>query len=152
MALVHVQASGSNLVRTGGSCDGCPDATAVSEGQIADNGFVEFIAPEQGTLRYVGLAPGGPGTSPGDLSFALRLQNGVVEVRENNVYRVEHQFAAGDMFRIAVESGGGIVVLGRQGPAQAFRVADLRGSYPAWSPDGTMIALAATIDPIASYN
>ena len=57
-----------------------------------------------------------------------------------------------DGARIAVESGGGIVVLGRQGPAQAFRVADLRGSYPAWSPDGTTIALAATIDPISSYN
>jgi hypothetical protein len=105
MSLINVQAAGSNLARTGGSCDGCPDATAVSEGQIADNGFVEFIASEQGTLRYVGLAPGGPGTSPADLSFALRLQNGVVEVREHNSYRMETGFSTGDVLRIAVEGG-----------------------------------------------
>jgi Tol biopolymer transport system component len=59
---------------------------------------------------------------------------------------------APDGSRIAVESGGGIVVLGRQGPPQAFSVSGLRSSYPSWSPDGTMIAIAATNDPIASYN
>ena len=53
---------------------------------------------------------------------------------------------------IAVESGGGIVVLGQQEPAQAFSVAGLRSSYPSWSPDGATIVIAATSDPIASYN
>jgi hypothetical protein len=105
MALQNVQASGSNLARSGGSCDGCPDATAVSEGQISGSGFVEFVAGEQGTLRYVGLAPGGPGTGAADLAFALRLQNGVVEVRENNSYRMETTFGAGDVMRIAVDNG-----------------------------------------------
>jgi Tol biopolymer transport system component len=59
---------------------------------------------------------------------------------------------APDGSRIAVESGGGIVVVGRQGPPQAFSVSGLRSSFPSWSPDGTMIAIAATSDPIASYN
>ena len=54
--------------------------------------------------------------------------------------------------RIAVETGGGIVVIRQQGPLQAFSVSGLRSSYPSWSPDGTMIAIAATSDPIASYN
>ena len=53
---------------------------------------------------------------------------------------------------IAVESGGGIVILGPQGPAQAFAVPGLRTTYPSWSPDGGAIAIAATSDPIASYN
>jgi Tol biopolymer transport system component len=53
---------------------------------------------------------------------------------------------------IAVESGGGIVVLGPQEPSRAFGVPGLRNSYPAWSPDGIAIAITATSDPIASYN
>jgi Tol biopolymer transport system component len=53
---------------------------------------------------------------------------------------------------IAVESGGGIVVLGQQGPAQAFSVPGLRSSHPSWSSDGTAIAIVAAEDPIASYN
>jgi Tol biopolymer transport system component len=53
---------------------------------------------------------------------------------------------------IAVESGGGIVVLGPQGPLQTFVVPGLRSSYPSWSPAGTAIAVAATSDPIASYD
>jgi Tol biopolymer transport system component len=53
---------------------------------------------------------------------------------------------------IAVESGGGIVVLGPQGPPQTFGVPGLRSSYPSWSPDGTAIAIAVNSDPIASYN
>ena len=53
---------------------------------------------------------------------------------------------------IAVESGGGIVVLGLQGQTQTFSIPSLRSSYPSWSPDGTAIAIAATSDPITSYN
>jgi Tol biopolymer transport system component len=53
---------------------------------------------------------------------------------------------------IAVESGGGSIVLGPLGPSKTFGVPGLRSSYPAWSPDGTTIAVAATNDPIASYN
>jgi Tol biopolymer transport system component len=57
-----------------------------------------------------------------------------------------------DGSQIAVESGGGIVVLGERGIVRAFTVSGLRSSYPSWSIDGTLIALAATGDPIAMYN
>ena len=50
------------------------------------------------------LAYGGPGTAPGDINFALRLQNGVAEVRESNAYRTEIGFAAGDTLAIVVEN------------------------------------------------
>ena len=103
MSLLNVSASGSSLVKTGG-CDGCADAFAVSE-QATGNGALEFTATEAGTLRFVGLDSGGAGTAAGDLDFALRLQGGVVEVRESGAYRMETGFSAGDAFQITMELG-----------------------------------------------
>jgi Tol biopolymer transport system component len=57
-----------------------------------------------------------------------------------------------DGSQIAVESGGGIIILGEQGPEQGSAVSGLRGSHPSWSPDGTAIAISAAIDPITVYN
>jgi hypothetical protein len=104
--------SGSNVVKSGG-CDGCPDASAVSDQTIAGNGYFEFTAAEAASLRFVGLAAGGVGTAAGSLTFAVRLQGGVVEVRESGSYRAESSFAPGDTFRIAVASG--VVTYSRNG-------------------------------------
>ena len=57
-----------------------------------------------------------------------------------------------DGSQIAVESSGGIMVLGEEGPLQAFRIPGLRSSYPAWSSDGMSIAVSAGTDPISVYN
>jgi Tol biopolymer transport system component len=57
-----------------------------------------------------------------------------------------------DGSRLAVESGGEIVVLWQQGALQAFSVPGLRSSYPSWSADGNSIAIMAGGDPIANYN
>jgi hypothetical protein len=103
MFTANVTATGTSLVKTSG-CDGCPDASGVSSGQVSGSGIVQFVASEAGTLRFVGLGYGGAGTPPGDIAFALRLQNGVVEVRENNTYRTELAFTAGDTFAITVEN------------------------------------------------
>jgi Tol biopolymer transport system component len=54
--------------------------------------------------------------------------------------------------QIAVESGGGIVVLGAERPPEEFTVSGLRSTYPTWVPGGGAIAVAATRDPIAIYN
>jgi hypothetical protein len=99
----NVSATGNSVVKTGG-CDGCPDASAVSSAQVSGTGVLQFVAPEAGTLRYIGLGYGGAGTAPGDITFALRLQNGIAEVRENNTYRSEIGFAAGDSFSITVDN------------------------------------------------
>jgi hypothetical protein len=103
MSLLNVSASGTSLVKSGG-CDGCADAFAVSE-QATGNGALEFTATEAGSLRFVGLDSGGAGTAAGDLDFALRLQSGVVEVRESGSYRAETGFGSGDVFRIAIANG-----------------------------------------------
>ena len=104
MSLINVTAAGNRLQKTGG-CDGCPDGSAVSEQQVSGNGALQFSATETGTLRFAGLSSGGIGTQPGDLSFALRLQGGTVEVRESGAYRSETSFQAGDTLRVAVENG-----------------------------------------------
>lgn len=112
MSLINVSASGSDLAKTGG-CDGCADAFATSEQTMSGTGVIEFTASETGSLRIVGLGSGGPGTAAGDIQFALRLQGGVVEVRESGAYRTETSFGAGDAFRIAVE--GGVVSYSKNG-------------------------------------
>lgn len=104
-SLVNVAANGGTLQKTGG-CGGCPDAGAVSEQQITSgDGSVEFTASEANTLRFVGLSVGNSGTGAAEIRFALRLQGGVAEVREAGAYKADVRFAAGDVFRIAVEGG-----------------------------------------------
>lgn len=113
MSLINVTPTGTGLEKTAG-CDGCPDASAVSEQRIdTGNGAVEFVAPESGTLRFVGLGSGGIGTGAADVDFALRLHRGVAEVRESGAYKTDIGFAAGDSFRIAFE--GGVVTYSKNG-------------------------------------
>jgi Tol biopolymer transport system component len=58
-----------------------------------------------------------------------------------------------DGSQMAVETGGGIAVLGVNEPVQAFSVPGLRSTYPAWgTDDGMTIAVSAVTDPIAIYN
>jgi hypothetical protein len=111
MSLINMGANGAGLQKTSG-CAGCPDASAVSEQQIA-TGALEFIASESGSLRFVGLGSGGIGTGAGDINFAIRLQGGVAEVRESGAYKTETGFAAGDTFRISIE--GGVVRYAKNG-------------------------------------
>ncbi len=103
--LVNATASGNSLLKTSG-CDGCQDAGAASQQQIpSGDGYFEFTAPETTTLRFAGLSHGNIGTTAAEILFAIRLQTGYVDVRESGVYRASSTFVAGDVFRVAVESG-----------------------------------------------
>lgn len=104
-SLVNATASSGSLQKTGG-CDGCPDAGAISQQQIASgNGAVSFTATETSTLRIVGLSHGNTDTGFSDVDFGIRLGPGYAEVRENGVYRADTPIAAGDRFKVAVEAG-----------------------------------------------
>ncbi|HEY1992324.1 MAG TPA: hypothetical protein VGH71_07660, partial [Gammaproteobacteria bacterium] len=105
-SLVNVAASSGSLQKTGG-CDGCEDATAASQQQIAlgNSGYVEFTASETNTLRSVGLANVSSGTGVANMDFAIRLQSGNLEVREKGIYKAGTSFVSGDVFRIAVDGG-----------------------------------------------
>jgi Concanavalin A-like lectin/glucanases superfamily/Bacterial Ig domain len=104
-SLVNATATGNSLQKTSG-CDGCQDAGAVSQQQIASgDGYFEFTATETDALRFAGLSNGNPGTSAAEIKYAIRLQSGSVDVRESGVYRASSTFVSGDIFRVAVESG-----------------------------------------------
>jgi hypothetical protein len=101
MSLMNVAESGATLTKVGG-CSGCPDGTAVSNQQVSGSGMLQFSTDDSSTLRFVGLAGSGIGTTPADVNFAIRLQGGVAEVRESGAYKSEIGFAAGDTFTITV--------------------------------------------------
>jgi hypothetical protein len=126
-SVVNATANGGNLMKSGG-CGGCPDAGAVSSQKIASgDGYVEFSVTESKTLRFIGLSSGNNGTAAEEIKFALRLQNGVAEVRESGAYRSETGFAAGDTFRIAIV--GGKVQYSKNGGV--FFTSSAAPSYPA---------------------
>lgn len=139
-SLVNATATGGSLQKAGG-CDGCDDAGAVSQQQITGgDGGVSFTGTETGTLRYVGLSHGNTDTQAADIDFAIRLGQGYAEVRENNVYRADTTFAAGDLFKVAVE--GGVVKYSKNGVV--FYTSTVAPTYPLLV-DSSLLSAGATI-------
>jgi hypothetical protein len=126
-SLVNLTASGGSLQKTGG-CDGCEDATALSQQQLASgaSGYLEFTASETNTLRAAGLVPAGTATGYANMSFAIRPQSGSAEVREKGVYKADTSFVSGDVFRIAV--GAGVVNYYKNGTL--FYTSSTAPTYP----------------------
>ena len=145
MSLVNVTATGASLQKTGG-CSGCADASAVSLAEISGTGTLEFVAADSGPLRLVGLAPGGIGTSAGDVSFAIRLQAGAAEVRESGAYKSEVSFAAGDRFQIRVANG--VVTYAKNGGV--FYTSGTQASY-ALRAHAVLFDLNATVSSVAIH-
>ncbi len=104
--IVNCSASGNTLQKVGGR-DDTPDAGAVSQQSIASgDGYLEFTATQTDKLGFCGLARTPSGTDFSAIDFAIKLTGrGVAEVRENNLYKSELSYSAGDLFRISVESG-----------------------------------------------
>lgn len=103
--LVNVTAGADTLQKTGG-CDGCADAGAVSEQQIAaGSGYLEFTVMNGSLVRYVGLNDNSTGTGSAEIPFAFKLSSGYAEVREYGQYRWDIAVSDGDVLRIAVEAG-----------------------------------------------
>jgi hypothetical protein len=128
MSLMNVVENGATLTKNGG-CSGCADGTAVSNQQISGSGMLQFSTDDSSTLRFVGLAASGIGTTPSDISFAIRLQAGVAEVRESGAYRTEISFAPGDTFTVAVNNGS--VTYAKNGSAFYTSAAGANGSVRA---------------------
>ena len=123
--VTNAAANGNTLTKTGG-CAGCQDAGASSQQQIASgDGFVEFTVVDPAKLRFLGLTSGGA-KNVDDLAFALRVQTGMVEVREHNQYKANSPVAANDKLRIAIE--GGKVKYYKNGAV--FYTSDAAPQYP----------------------
>ena len=123
---VNVSASGNTLVKSAG-CGGCADAGAASEQRLASgDGGLFFRATDPGPLRFAGLTWGEPTHQPTHIKFALRVQGGVVEVRESGTYRTDIRVAAGDVLGVTVS--GGAVKYSKNGEVFYTSTAELR--YP----------------------
>lgn len=102
---VNATLVGSTLTKTEG-CDGCEDAGAVSAEQILEgDGYLEFTVQDTQKMRYIGLSLSQAGTSASQMDFAVSLQAGYAEVRENGAYRSDTGINSGDVIRIAVTDG-----------------------------------------------
>jgi hypothetical protein len=125
---VNVTISGDVLQKTSG-CDGCFDAAAISEQQIAaGDGYVEYSIAATNTLFIAGLNNGNAGTGYADIDFAFRFNGaGHADVLQNGTYvGGDTSYAVGDVFRIAVV--GGTVLFSRNGSVLLERNAAV--TYP----------------------
>src|SRR3989441_3600089 len=106
-SLVNVTASGNSLTKSSG-CDGCADAGALSQQQIASgDGYVEFTASETSFLRTIGFKGRSSGVDTSEIPHAIRLKpDGVAEVREHGMVRTVTTYVRWDVFRIAIVAGG----------------------------------------------
>jgi hypothetical protein len=110
---VRARVDGTTLIKQGG-CDGCADAGARSQQEIRqDGGYLEFLVDEIQGLRFVGLSTRQAVTAAGQIDYALRIQAGYAEVRENGAYRAAVGLTAGDVLRISV--AGNAVTYSRNG-------------------------------------
>jgi hypothetical protein len=103
---VNVTGSRNSLTKSSG-CDGCADAGALSQQQIAFGpGCLEFTASETGSLRTVGFRSEGPDANTSEVQRAIRLKpDRVAEVRERGgPYR--RDIGPGRRVRIAIVAGG----------------------------------------------
>ena len=105
-SLVNVTASGNSLTKSSG-CDGCADAGALSQQQIASGGgYLEFTASEASSLRTIGFKSASPEANASEVPYAIRLKpDRIAEVREQGMVRTMTAYARGDVFRIAIVAG-----------------------------------------------
>ena len=109
---------------------------------------MEFTSHDvPGALRYVGLNQGGAGNTSTGIKYALRLQDGVAEVREKNTYRWDVTYAPGDVFQIKVNTSG-VVKYYKNGVL--FYMSGVRASFPLLV-DASLESLWATVDNVVLY-
>ncbi|MDY6984091.1 MAG: hypothetical protein SV422_13485, partial [Pseudomonadota bacterium] len=98
--LTNVAVTDGTLRKISG-CDGCGDALAIASAGIENgNGYLQITANVEDKLRMIGLSH-----DDATLSYSLRLQGNVAEVREDGKYLADTIFKEGDSLRITVENG-----------------------------------------------
>lgn len=134
--------TGNSLQKVSGRSDSA-DAGARSQ-QTANGGdvYLEFAIGEPGMTLFCGLTHATTGTGYTDIDFSFKLTDfGVAEVRENNVYLAETSYRAGDVFRVAVQSGKA-TYFKNGGP---FYTSSRAPSYPLFA-DASFLTVGGRID------
>jgi hypothetical protein len=120
------------------------------------NGYAQFTATETSTYRLFGLSNGNSGPGEADVDFAIYLYAGEVRIKEAGVTRPNGtggfrfaSYAAGDVFKVAVESG--VVKYYRNGVV--LYTSTVSPTYPLlidtsfWSPGATVTSAVISFDP-----
>jgi len=104
---VGVSVAQNSLTKT--AAGGAFDAGASSVQTLwSGDGYVEFTTLENDKRKVAGLSNGDPGQTDTEIDFGMRLgNNGTVQVEESGVIVAQGlgAYVAGDVFRVAIESG-----------------------------------------------
>jgi hypothetical protein len=104
--VVNAVANGGSLQKTAGHGDTADSGGRSEQAMTSGSGYLEFTAAAANKTLFCGLARNASGTDYQEIDYSIKLTDtGVAEVRESNAYRAETSYAAGDVFRIVVESG-----------------------------------------------
>ncbi|HEX8185796.1 MAG TPA: fibronectin type III domain-containing protein, partial [Blastocatellia bacterium] len=125
--LVNCSAIDNTVQKTSGA-DEADDARATSVQSITSgDGHVEFTASETGKERFCGLNNSNDiHQSAGDINFAIRLSGKKAMVSENGQVKARTRYKAGNVFRIAIESG----VVNYYNNNSVFYTSSVRPVYP----------------------
>ncbi|HVG17797.1 MAG TPA: fibronectin type III domain-containing protein [Blastocatellia bacterium] len=125
--LVNCSANENTVQKTSGA-DEADDARATSVQSITSgDGQVEFTASETGKERFCGLNNSNDiHQSADDINFAIRLSDKKAMVSENGKVKAKTKYKAGNVFRIAVESG----VVNYYKNGSVFYTSGARPAYP----------------------
>ena len=129
--LVNATAPSSTIEKTSG-CTTCADAGGHTTAAVpSSGGYAEFV-PGTGARLYAGLGTDTTtSTDPAAILFGFSFwENNAWDIREAGVYQTEGTYAAGDVFKVAVESGqvkyyrNGVLVYTSTGTPAASMVLD----------------------------
>jgi hypothetical protein len=103
---VNVAVTGNTITKNGG-CNGCWDAGAISQQSIASGAGTSSaqFTMSSGGVGTVGLSIANTTVNANDITFGLRFSATYVEVRETGAWMNSWNVAAGDVHKVAVESG-----------------------------------------------
>ena len=125
--LVNCSAIENTVQKTSGD-DEADDARATSVQSITSgDGQVEFTASETGKEIFCGLNNSNDiHQSADDINFAIKLSGKKAMVSENGKVKAKTKYKAGNVFRIAIESG----VVNYYKNGSAFYTSSARPAYP----------------------
>jgi hypothetical protein len=102
--VINAVANGGSLRKTAGHGDTADSGGRSEQAITSGGGYMEFTAASANKTFFCGLARNATGTDYQGIDYSIKITDtGVAEVRENNAYRAETRYVAGDVFRIAVE-------------------------------------------------
>src|SRR5262249_49721556 len=133
---------GNSLQKVSGRSDSADAGARSQQTLTAGDAYLEFTVFDLNRTLFCGLTHGATGTSYADIDFAIKLTDfGVAEVRENNTYAGETTYRAGDVFRVAVQSGK-VTYYKNGGPVYSSSKAP---SYPLFA-DASFLTVGGRID------